>query len=504
MPTDYVDMGYYNGIFQGYSDGVESFDLPTFDAFIADLRDRVKTKMEAENGGQNWQVSRIIRWTGLNSNYYQYAFKVRRLVSGTPDGREWFFSFAGPNLSLQDRYPEGNEVFDSSEVGSLFRWTQGSAGNDGIFVIQYHKGALDIAAYADLSYTGQPTDGEQVEIGGKTYTFQTTLTDSDGNVQIGATADDSFNNLAAAIDLSGTAGTDYAASTTAHPSVDASNDTTNDVMTATAETPGDAGNSITVSTTVANASWDTELYGGTLRSGNDAKTWDFDATPEDAWNGTSPDFAPPNTSPWTNLPGFLPSTTVNRPVLPGWAKGNFSPREASCNCILFNHEIPFMAWYHAVDDRRYISSVHIMGDIIIPRRDNDRWNIGNLAFNLDMGNNTFQNNNWADAARPDGTVDTYDTPEGHAEFFWDNQPRADGTYDKDPIKIVNNINDKGFFHKEIYAVQGRNDDQIYTLFDSVQGRMLALDNIVIPWVTNAPIPFMGWPVDPQKHPLDLT
>lgn len=504
MPTDYVDMGYYNGIFQGYSDGVESFDLATFDAFIADLRDRVKDKLEAENGGQNWQVSRIIRWTGTSSNHYQYAFKVRRLVAGTPDGREWFFSFPGPNLSLQDRYPEGNEVFDSSEVGSTFRYSRGFPGDDGTLMMHHHKGAIDLAASEKLRYTGQPTDGETVEIDGKTYTFQDTLTDVDGNVQIGATADDSFDNLAAAIDLSGTAGTDYATSMTAHPAVDAANDAANDFMTATAETPGDAGNAITVSTTVTNAEWDSALYGGTLRGGNDAKTWDFDATPEDAWNGTTPDFDPPNTSPWTDLPGFLPSTTTDRPVLPPWAKGSFSPREAQCNVILFNHEIPFMGWYHAHADFRFINSAFIMGDLIVPRRDNDIFVVGNLAFNLDMGNSTFRDDQWIDAARPDGTVDTYDTPVGHEEFTWDNQPRADGTYDKDPIKIVNNINDKGYFDKETYAIQGRNDDQIYSLFDSTQGRMLAVDNIVIPWVENAPIPFIGWPVDPQKHPLDLT
>ena len=504
MPTDYVDMGYFNGIYQGWTDGVAAFDVPTFDAYIEELRDRVKTKMEAENGGQNWQVSRICRWTGTTSQFYQYAFMVRRLVAGVPDGREWLFSFAGAQTLSQDRYPEGNKVFDSSEVSGIVRMVTGSVYEDGIMLMHHHKGAIDIAASDKLRYTDPPLDTETVIIDGKTYTFQYTLTDSDGNVQIGATAEDTYDNLAAAIDLSGVAGTDYANSMTELTSVTASNDGTNGVMTVTAATAGPAGNAIAISEALTNAAWDGELYGGTLRGGHDAVTWDFDAVPEDAWDGTTPDHDPPNTSPWTDLPGFLPDSSVQRPVLPPWGKGGFTPREAQVNCLIFNHEFPFMGWYNALDDFRWINSVRIMGDIVVPRRVSDRWVVGTLALNLGMGNSTFINSDWFDAVRPDGTPDAYDTLETHTEFTWRNQPRADGTYDKDPVKIVNDINDKGFVDKEVYAIQGRTDDQIYALFDSVQGRMLAVDNVVIPWVTNAPIPFMGWPIDPQKHPLDLT
>lgn len=68
-----------------------------------------------------------------------------------------------------------------------------------------------------LTLTGQPLDTETVTIGAKIYTYQTVLTNVDGNVFIGATASDSLDNLASAMNLTAGAGTTYAAATTAHP-----------------------------------------------------------------------------------------------------------------------------------------------------------------------------------------------------------------------------------------------------------------------------------------------
>lgn len=68
-----------------------------------------------------------------------------------------------------------------------------------------------------LTLTGNALDTETVVIGAKTYTFQTTLTNVDGNVLIGATASDTLDNLASAMNLTAGAGSTYAAATTAHP-----------------------------------------------------------------------------------------------------------------------------------------------------------------------------------------------------------------------------------------------------------------------------------------------
>lgn len=74
---------------------------------------------------------------------------------------------------------------------------------------------VDTAGLGTLTLTGLPLDTETVTIGSKVYTFQTVLTDVDGNVLIGATASDSIDNLIAGIMLTAGAGTTYAASMTA-------------------------------------------------------------------------------------------------------------------------------------------------------------------------------------------------------------------------------------------------------------------------------------------------
>jgi len=70
-----------------------------------------------------------------------------------------------------------------------------------------------------------PANGTTVQIGSKTYTFQTTLTNVDGNVLIGASAAAALDNLKSAINLTAGAGTTYAAAMTAHPEVVATTNT---------------------------------------------------------------------------------------------------------------------------------------------------------------------------------------------------------------------------------------------------------------------------------------
>lgn len=119
------------------------------------------------------------------------------------------------------------------------------------------------AAVGTLTYTGQPANGETVTIGSKVYTYQTVLTDVDGNVLIGATMADSIANLAAAINLGAGSGVAYAASTTANGDVTAVASATTLVVGALVA--GEDGNAIATSETVANASW-----GGATLSGGDA------------------------------------------------------------------------------------------------------------------------------------------------------------------------------------------------------------------------------------------
>lgn len=113
---------------------------------------------------------------------------------------------------------------------------------------------LGTKATGVLTLTGQPLDTETVVIEGKTYTFQTALTDSDGNVLIGATASDSLDNLIAAITLGAGAGTLYATSTTANTFVTAAAGA-GDTMDVTALLGGTGGNAIDTTETLTNGSW---------------------------------------------------------------------------------------------------------------------------------------------------------------------------------------------------------------------------------------------------------
>jgi len=105
-----------------------------------------------------------------------------------------------------------------------------------------------------LTLAANVINTEIVTIDAKVYTFQTVLTNVDGNVLIGAAATDSIDNLIAAITLGAGSGTLYAALTTLHPTVTAVAGA-GDTMDAFAKTGGVAGNSIVSTEGSATASW---------------------------------------------------------------------------------------------------------------------------------------------------------------------------------------------------------------------------------------------------------
>ncbi len=112
----------------------------------------------------------------------------------------------------------------------------------------------NVAATGILTFGANPLNTEIVTIDSKVYTFQTSLTDVDGNILIGAAATDSLDNLIAAINLDAGAGSLYATSMTLHPTVSGAAGA-GDTMDATAKTRGTAGNSIVSTTDVTSGSW---------------------------------------------------------------------------------------------------------------------------------------------------------------------------------------------------------------------------------------------------------
>lgn len=124
---------------------------------------------------------------------------------------------------------------------------------------------LVYAAFATNTLTSDATnvaDGETVTIGAIVYRFKDTMAQA-YDVQIGANAAASLDNLKAAINASGTPGTEYYAGTVAHTLVIA---TTNTDTTQKVEsrTYGTGNNTLATTETSGHLSWaDTTLGGGT-------------------------------------------------------------------------------------------------------------------------------------------------------------------------------------------------------------------------------------------------
>jgi hypothetical protein len=122
---------------------------------------------------------------------------------------------------------------------------------------------VGVRATGTLTTTGVFSNGETVTIGAKVYTFETALTNVDGNVLIGANATASLFNLASAINLAAGSGTLYAAATTANTDVYATSGAS--TLSLFALNAGTAGNTIATTETATNASFGA----ATLTGGSD-------------------------------------------------------------------------------------------------------------------------------------------------------------------------------------------------------------------------------------------
>ena len=115
--------------------------------------------------------------------------------------------------------------------------------------------------------SGNVTAGDTVTIGSKVYTFQTTLTDVDGNVLRGATSSVSLANLGDAVNKIGSANR-YAASMTKHPDIEQISvinaGGTDNSMVFMAREFGTSANSIASTETGTNLAW---TMGATFQGG---------------------------------------------------------------------------------------------------------------------------------------------------------------------------------------------------------------------------------------------
>lgn len=378
MPNEFVDLGYlfWSRVFQN---GGTAVDLAVYDAYILDIRNRIRTVMEAENGGDNWEVSRVIRWQGSPTTTYGYGFKIRRLVSGVPDGREWLILMAGPYTSFADTIAEPEEALqDGGPIFNHFVFNGGNDFDDGFYTLHYHSNGAT-----------------------ETYAFE--------------------------------AGSD-----------------------------------------------------------------------ENAYNGTTPDLDPPAVSPKTNLDGFM-VTPGNGGAPRGNITASFAETTPTRWLFVWNHEKPFCGIYHAGAYHTLATIYNIAGDIIIPRVATDVYPEGVYQLTVTYGglSNTY-NTRRVLGLTPDGTTpQIYDVLE-HNRLTYYNQPRADNTYDVDSFKLSNTLYDKGYTDNEIFGQVGWNATSRYQLYESPLGGWLQIGNSEAwPWKLANPIPFAGWPLNPQLVGMGL-
>jgi len=116
------------------------------------------------------------------------------------------------------------------------------------------------SATETLTLTANAADTETVTIDGKVYTFQTVLTNVDGNVLIGASASDSIDNLIAAMNLAAGAGSLYAAATTIGTYSGAAG--AGDTLDASSIITGTQSNGDSVTEGLANGAWGSPTTSG--------------------------------------------------------------------------------------------------------------------------------------------------------------------------------------------------------------------------------------------------
>ncbi len=182
----------------------------------------------------------------------------------------------------------GNDTIKASNVGNDTIY--GGADTDLIdYSARSSSAAVDLtlANQGTFTLTDQPADTETVTVGTRTYTFQNTLTNVDGNVKIGATAAESLANLIAAINSGTGAGTKYATATQPNTEVSAARGASSLQMVVTAKTSGPTADAYASTTTVTNGSWGATTLGSTSASvGTETDLlWEF----ENAYGGAGAD-----------------------------------------------------------------------------------------------------------------------------------------------------------------------------------------------------------------------
>lgn len=214
------------------------------------------------------------------------------IASFTAPGRK-IIPFAAQDIRIVRKGGSGTPAVtvSSNDDGGLFaELAVGSPGasSDLRSFGTYRTIIADIGADL-LTFTGVAVDTQTVTIGSKTYTFQTVLTNVDGNVLIGANQAASVANLIAAINLAAGSGSTYAAATTANTDVQANVGSTTAIMEAKLLDGSGSNNGIAATETLTNASWSSATIGKFMDGVVQVQTSEDDAVWTDLCSFQGPD-----------------------------------------------------------------------------------------------------------------------------------------------------------------------------------------------------------------------
>ncbi len=182
-----------------------------------------------------------------------------RVVQFVWGQRVYALSIRDPNKPRWSYY----ELGERAQCSALFFVTQSQAGGGGPPIGAPENLVFDEEARGILTLTAVAGNNETVLVNNKTYTFQNVLTDVDGNVLAGASAQDSVDNLIAAIVLGAGAGVAYAASMTINSDMTAGPGPDPDTLEASGRLgEGYLSNGKPLEETLGSGNWDTSVTVG--------------------------------------------------------------------------------------------------------------------------------------------------------------------------------------------------------------------------------------------------
>lgn len=151
----------------------------------------------------------------------------------------------------------GGALFQAGHVGAYWQITHR---REDAFV-ELAPTSAAVAATGVLTFTAVAVSGQTVTIGSRIYTWAASVTTTAGTVRVGATQAESQANLVAAINGGAGAGSLYGSQTAPHADVTAA--VVGSTVVVTARKPGTGAHSVTLTDTMASASWgDVFLSGG--------------------------------------------------------------------------------------------------------------------------------------------------------------------------------------------------------------------------------------------------